>query len=253
MEHKFGCIYLITCLENNKRYVGKTSKPSPTSRFKRHLCSVRTQDRNYPLYNDMRKYGIDKFKIETLCIVPIESLDNMEEYWAEQLETYIWDNPGGYNLVWCGKYSRLGISHTQESRKKITNIQTNRKLSDYHKDQIKISLNKPETKIKLHLRNLGRSASLEACKHISESLKGHIVSDETKNKIGEANRKNFSDFEKRKQMSYIKRNPNITLESADNIRELYKNTKHTHKSLSLLFEISETTVRRIVNMQRYVY
>jgi hypothetical protein len=48
------------------------------------------------------KHGRESFKFETLCVVPRNRLNDMECYWAEQLETYIWDNPGGYNMVWCG-------------------------------------------------------------------------------------------------------------------------------------------------------
>lgn len=253
MEDKLGCVYLITCLENNKSYVGKTCKSTPTTRFKRHLCSMRTHDRNYPLYNDMRKYGIGKFKLETLCKIPVESLDNMEEYWAEQLETYIWDTPGGYNLVWCGKYSRLGIEHSKATKNKITDIQTGRKLSDYHKQQIKKSLNDKNVKHKLNLRNLGKVVTSAACENISNGLKGHSVSEETKQKISKSNKDNMT-IERRMNMSYIKRNPNITLEIANHIRKIYETEKSaTHRSLGQQFNVSESTIRRIVKGERYTY
>jgi hypothetical protein len=120
----------------------------------------------------------------------------VEEYWAEQLETYVWDYPGGYNLVWCGQSPRQGITHTPEARKKIIDRQLGVSLTESHKNSIKEALDKPETKIKLNARNLGRKATDTARNNISKGLMGHSVSDETRLKISESNKKWFRNYRK---------------------------------------------------------
>lgn len=115
-----GCIYLITCIETNGKYVGQSQFSNPINRYKQHWQESKRDRYNYKLYNAMRKYGYEKFKVETLCIVPHKSLNNMEEYWAEQLETYCWDSDLGYNMVWCGQSFRLGIPINEEVRERIS-------------------------------------------------------------------------------------------------------------------------------------
>jgi group I intron endonuclease len=117
-ENELGCIYLITNLVNNKQYVGQSSNKDCNVRFERHWLASKYKSKNIILYNAMRSYGKDCFKVESLCIVPRKALNNMEMYWAEQLETYIWDNPGGYNMVWCGNQGNLGLKQSPELIKK---------------------------------------------------------------------------------------------------------------------------------------
>ena len=128
----FGCIYYIYCKETNKGYVGQHNQPSPIRRFKEHLIS---KEDSY-LHRAIKKYGQDKFTIEILCIVPIESLSNMEQYYAEQLNTYIWDLPGGYNMVLCGGIppSWEGKKHSEITRKKM--IESGKKIwASYNEEE----------------------------------------------------------------------------------------------------------------------
>ena len=70
-RHMKGCIYKITCLVNNKVYIGLTTT-SIEERWKGHI-SVSKRSRKY-LYASMRKYGIENFKIEQ-----IDETDDFEE------------------------------------------------------------------------------------------------------------------------------------------------------------------------------
>ena len=48
---------------------------------------------------------------------PLDSLGRLEEYFAEQHGSYIWDTEPGYNMVWCGKHFWRGMKHTEDTRK----------------------------------------------------------------------------------------------------------------------------------------
>jgi group I intron endonuclease len=99
-------------------YVGQHNEPDVSKRWKEHWGDAE-RGCKYTLHNSMRKYGRDAFTIEVLCVVPNgDAICRMEEYYAEQFETYVWDNPGGYNMIWCGKRGRAGIKSSPETREK---------------------------------------------------------------------------------------------------------------------------------------
>ena len=86
-------IYQITNDVNQKIYIGKTEN-SIEKRFKEHcLDAFRERNEKRPLYNAMRKYGIEHFYIEL-----IEETDNPEEreiYWIEKKQSF----KNGYNAT----------------------------------------------------------------------------------------------------------------------------------------------------------
>jgi group I intron endonuclease len=154
-----GCIYLITNLANGMMYVGQTQHSTPEPRYDQHWRESVKNRHNSMLYNSMRLHGRDQFKIETLCVVPHASLNNMEAYWAEQLETYIWDIPGGYNMVSCGDggFGRRGIPNSPETRAKISAAQRGKPKTEEHN-------------LKNSLANLGRKKSDAQCIKMAESM-----------------------------------------------------------------------------------
>jgi len=57
-----GWIYKITCIVDNRVYIGKTEEPNPYNRWKSHLKACRSkQYKSIYLYNAMNKYGIENF------------------------------------------------------------------------------------------------------------------------------------------------------------------------------------------------
>ena len=93
---KMAYIYQIVNDINDKIYVGKTYRNINT-RFQEH-CSdcIRYKGKNRPLYNAMRKYGIEHFWIELL-----EETNNPEErekYWIKEKNSYKY----GYNATQGG-------------------------------------------------------------------------------------------------------------------------------------------------------
>lgn len=105
-----GYIYCITNLINSKKYVGKTTS-NLKRRFREH-CSDAFKERceKRPLYDAMRKYGIENFRIQELEYVEDDALlSEREIYWINELETY---GCRGYNATKGGDGSIL-YDHTE--------------------------------------------------------------------------------------------------------------------------------------------
>jgi len=148
MNTYFGWIYLITNIVNEKKYVGLTTLETPKKRYEKHWTNA-VAGLDYALYRAFRKYGESNFKFEVLYTAMCDNEDelkncisNMEAYYAEQMQTYIWDEePGGYNMVWCGDKPTLGFKHTEEELKKMRNAWKNRDApSDSQKKKTSDSL-----------------------------------------------------------------------------------------------------------------
>ena len=88
-------IYKITNLINNKVYIGQTKDLH--KRWKGHCdCASDRRYTNY-LYNAMRKYGIDNFKMEVIE-GPIPNYNEREKYWISYYNSYL-DKNKGYNMT----------------------------------------------------------------------------------------------------------------------------------------------------------
>jgi hypothetical protein len=138
---KFGCIYLITCLIDGMRYVGYSKHDTPDERYNNHWHKRDPSKPKPYLHKAMDLYGKDQFVVERLCVVPHSGIFNMEAYFAEQFQTYIWDDPrypanydiqrnyndpGGYNMIWCGVPGNLGVPHSDATKIKISEKAKNR-------------------------------------------------------------------------------------------------------------------------------
>lgn len=90
-------IYKIYNDINKKIYIGKTEY-SIEQRFKQHcIDAFKTKCKNRPLYNAMKKYGINHFFIEE--IEQTDDPNNREGYWIEYYDTY----KNGYNATKGGE------------------------------------------------------------------------------------------------------------------------------------------------------
>lgn len=93
-----GYIYKITCIINNKIYIGQTTK-NINVRFNEHCRDSKKFD--YPLYRSMRKYGIENFIIELIEECSINELNDRECYWIKFYDSVAWHNKG-YNATLGG-------------------------------------------------------------------------------------------------------------------------------------------------------
>ena len=93
-----GIIYLITCKETGKEYVGLTKRPA-YSRWTGHISDV-SREPNKELYQDMKRYGLECFKFEVLYQAPLEMLSDLERTIIRERNT----KEMGYNTSAGGSY-----------------------------------------------------------------------------------------------------------------------------------------------------
>lgn len=83
---KVSGIYKITCLENEKAYIGQSSDIK--TRFSDHLkTALSSSATTNKLYQEMRKYQPYNFTFEILEEVPRDKLDERERYWIDFYST----------------------------------------------------------------------------------------------------------------------------------------------------------------------
>lgn len=97
-----GFIYIIRNTINNKVYIGQT-RTSINQRWSEHLRHARYGDQ--VINRAMRKYGIDKFYIETLEICEVSELDKREIYYIDLYDST--DKSKGYNVSIGGNTPRF--------------------------------------------------------------------------------------------------------------------------------------------------
>ena len=97
-----GYIYLITNILTGKRYVGQTIRKDIETRWKEHRkCDKRSA--GACLLKAYKKYGIEKFKFQLICICFDEDCNRYEEYYIKKFNTLA---PNGYNLESGGNNSK---------------------------------------------------------------------------------------------------------------------------------------------------
>lgn len=114
-----GFIYRITNTVTNKYYIGETIQDEPEKRWKQHINKIKN-DKGCPALRDaIKKYGLDKFKFELIIICFDE---DRHKYEREYITKYNCQVPNGYNILPGGQVgeSRLGIKHTEEAKKKMS-------------------------------------------------------------------------------------------------------------------------------------
>jgi group I intron endonuclease len=248
---KKGCIYLVTCLENRKTYIGQYAYENPAGRFTRHLAP--NQKDTCIFHRALWKYGKDAFKLETLGIFFRSSLNNMEAYYAEQFQSYMWDTneevniPGGYNMMLCGQMNRQGMKHTPEALAKMSacvkgrkhSEETKRKISEGNKGK-KIS---PEAAAKTAAALKGRKLSPEMCAKLSAAQKGKKRSDEAKANISKGRKGVKFTEEHRQNISKAR----IGLKLSEDALAARKAAPPTEKQLAQRKKMHENNVGREVS------
>ena len=191
LSTKTGVVYRIYNRMNSKSYVGQTTQPRRRIRDHFNLkkgCLF--------LHRAIKKYGRDAFVVEILeSDVPEVLLSKLEILHIRFFDCKV---PNGYNLTDGGDGSK-GISHSLESRKRISEAKKGKKLSLDHRRKLSKAqkgdkngffgkTHTPETRRKLSEARKGKRGvphSVESRQKISEAKKGKTRSAATRKKISE--------------------------------------------------------------------
>ena len=119
-------IYVLTS-PSGKQYVGQTQ--DFCKRIKAHEYA--TKYRDTPLYQAIRKYGWQNFDKRIVANnLTAEDVDCHERHWIQRLNTLA---PNGYNLDSGGNTNK---THSEETKRKISEIQIGRTLPEKHRVNI---------------------------------------------------------------------------------------------------------------------
>ena len=125
-------IYKITNIINNKCYIGQSK--DIYLRWSRHRTASKNSNRkeyNYPLYQAMRKYGLENFTFEILERCSVQNLNKREIYWMEYYNPEYNQNPGGQNSNNFSKLTKEQVKEIKEILEKdIEGNITNKEIAD---------------------------------------------------------------------------------------------------------------------------
>ena len=197
-------IYCYENKKNKKKYIGLAVNlynriKIHENNFKKEVFEKTYGGENKHLWDSVKKYGRENFKLYVLELCERDVLEEKETFYIKELKSHVSEN--GYNVLWGG-FSRLGVPISEENRKKLSEINSGagnfwygktlpqyirdaiskknkgRPLSEEHKR--KISENSPKT-------FLGKTHTPETREKISKANKGKKLSEEQIKKIIEVN------------------------------------------------------------------
>lgn len=118
-------IYKITCLPNNKLYIG--SSKNIEKRFKTHINQLnKNKHINEHLQSSWNLYGQNNFLFEIIETCEISKLIIREQYWLDSLKSY--NREIGFNA--CIKADcPLGYKHNDTAKEKMSKAKLGKKLS----------------------------------------------------------------------------------------------------------------------------
>jgi len=183
-------VYVITCIDNAKSYVGKAKRAA--DRWDQHRADARRRSPKSLLGRAFQAHGIDRFSFQVIeeYATEEEALEQ-EPFWIAYLGTR---SPNGYNITTGG----TGATHSQSTRAQMSRARKGKAHSTAHNEAVAKSLqgNKngvgprarrwklsDETRAKMSAARKGKPRSPETCAKMSAARKGRSVSEEQKAKI----------------------------------------------------------------------
>lgn len=172
-ENDGYCVYIFENLVNGKKYIGKANNFK--ARLTHHLYDLNL---DYPIYNAIRKYGIDKFRVVIVerAYSENEVLQKEMQYIANyKTNIHKYGNHFGYNLTDGGE-GASGFKHSHETRAKLSQQKLG-KPGKPHTDDFKIKLS---IRNKGNKYGVGKKFSDETRALLSERARGRKHSETTK-------------------------------------------------------------------------
>jgi group I intron endonuclease len=107
------CVYVITCLVNDKVYIGSSAEPS--KRWSTHRSLLRkNKHHSVHLQNAWNAYGENAFTFSIIENAPLAVLIEREQYWIDFHQSY---NPvHGYNRSHKAGAPMAGLSHSEDTK-----------------------------------------------------------------------------------------------------------------------------------------
>jgi group I intron endonuclease len=174
-----GYIYKITNTVTKKCYIGETNQQNYNRRWSKHINCLKYKEGCPLLKASMKKYGVDNFKFDILIIC---FDDDLEKYEREYIKKYNSKTPNGYNILDGGQLGNgmSGYKHTEATINKIKEKgrlfrEANPNHFETYREKHKQSMEK------LDISSLVKHS--ENFKKAMVSRIGHMVSDESKQKI----------------------------------------------------------------------
>lgn len=195
IEDKKWTVYMHTA-PNGKKYVGITSQ-KPESRWG-HGSKYK---KNKHFYNAIKKYGWDNFEHKILCSgLNVAQAGCIEQTFIRGLD--LRNQANGYNNSIGGDKGALGARHSQEARKRKSELMKEEYKTGKRVPSMKGKHLSEETRRKLseafkgdNNPNYGKHLSTEHKQKLSEALKGDNspnygkhLSAETRKKLSEAHK-----------------------------------------------------------------
>ena len=252
-------IYIIKNVLTDKVYVG--SSLNIYKRWKDHKFYLKNKKHHSILLQ--RAWDLDgeeKFIFEILEIVEDRNiLLQREQYYLDVYKSYVPEN--GYNLCSTAnsmlgyKYSdeqkakmsenrrgvknqHYGKKHSEETKKTIGEKNRNRFISVEEREKRSIAMKKAMQRIRQE-----EPEKYEKMLSIKNAAKGKKRNEKTRKKISEAAKKRIGLKNHRSKLNY---------EIADLIREDYKTKLFILVSLGKKYNVSDTTIKDIINNKRWV-
>lgn len=235
-----GCIYSITNIVNNKKYIGQTSNFK--RRIREHINDMKNGTHSNPhLTKSIEKYGLDSFEIVKLEDCDNDILDEREEYWISYYSST--DKTKGYNIM-PGGFSSRGYHPDTSYLTDEYKLKVSERQKRYYKSRKGIGYGVPRTK---EVRD--KISSI-----LKEKYKNGEMINPNKIKVVCLNDRNVFDSYKEAASYYNVKPVNITV-NAEGKTSFVKinNEPHTFVNYDKYIEMSEGDIERIISNSYNVF
>jgi group I intron endonuclease len=174
-----GYIYKHTS-PSGKGYIGQTYQ-EPQDRWKN---GTGYNKNHRAIYAAIQKYGWENFTSEILEEVETDSIQELNRLEEKYIIAHNTLAPNGYNLKTHGENHIVSA----ETRKKMSESSTGKKLGEKALLSLKNRTISEETRQKMSMSRRGRPKSEETKRKLSESIKARVMTDTHREAIASANR-----------------------------------------------------------------
>lgn len=214
-----GEIYKITCIKNNKVYIGQT-----TIGYKHRWNQHKSGKETLMISHAIKKHGKINFKIDLIAFTTNnEDLDELEKFYIKKYKSLA---PNGYNIKEGGRQ----FNATQSIKKKVVIVWNNKDFIDKKYE----SFHDASRKLGFHVGSIRRSCEIGYSMGIINNIKYYARYPS-----------NLKEIKPRK------RNKMLNVEQCDDIRFFYNLNIFNQYQLASYYNISQSVIHKIINYTYY--